>query len=240
MSDSTADYLNFCFSVPAVLENDRLQLVPLVAEKHAVPFYENILLYPNLLQYLPCGPFESVEDLTTGFLEKFNGSDPAHILFAIYDKTRPSTAYGATHEFAGIVGMINSSAEHLQTEIGYIVVLPPFHRTHVASNVVGLLLHFCLGPPTQGGLGLRRVVWQANSLNAPSIRAAGRMGFRHEGILRWDRVVPPGTQKIGISRVGKDGEERIARHIAILGLCWEEWELEGVREMVDKIMARES
>ncbi|KAF8868553.1 acyl-CoA N-acyltransferase [Infundibulicybe gibba] len=231
MSDSTADNFNFCFSIPVTLENDRLQLVP---------FYKNTLLYPDLLQYLPCGPFESIEDLTTGFLETFNGSDPAHILFAIHDKTRPSTAYRATHEFAGIVGMINSSAEHLQTEIGYIVILPPFHRTHVASNVVGLLLHFCLDPPTLGGLGLRRVVWQANSLNAPSIRAAERMGFRYEGTLRWARVVPPGTGKIGISRVGRDGEERIARHIAILGLCWEEWELEGVREIVDKIMARES
>ncbi|KAF8868420.1 hypothetical protein BD779DRAFT_1665587 [Infundibulicybe gibba] len=227
MPHSTADDVNFCLSIPVTLENDRLQLVPLITKKHAVPFYENALRYPEILQYLPCGPFESIEDLTTGFLDKFNGSDPAHILFAIYDKTRPPPPMG-------------QPTKHLKTEIGYLAILPPFHRTHVTSNVVGLLLHFCLDPPTLGGLGLRRVVWQANSLNAPSIRAAERMGFQHEGILWWDWVVPPGTGKIGISRVGKDREQRIGRHTVILGLCWEEWELEGAREMVDKVMARAS
>jgi RimJ/RimL family protein N-acetyltransferase len=46
--------------------------------------------------------------------------------------------------FAGLIGLINSSSQVLATEIGLVIILPPFHRTHVASNAVGLLLHYTL------------------------------------------------------------------------------------------------
>ena len=43
------------------------------------------------------------------------------------------------------------------------VTLKKYHRTHVTTNSVGLLLQYCLDPPPHG-LGLRRVQWQANAL----------------------------------------------------------------------------
>lgn len=49
---------------------------------------------------------------------------------------------------AGLIGLINSSREILATEIGLVLILPPFHRTHVASNAVGLLLHYALETST--------------------------------------------------------------------------------------------
>ena len=125
------------------------------------------------------------------------------ILYAIIDKTRSPhpTSASLSHapsqvNFAGVLGYLNSCPIHLKTEIGFLIVLPPFQRTHVTTNAVGLLLLYALNLPSISdsvpfpGLGLRRVQWQTNELNAKSIRAAERMGLKMEGILRWDRVLP--------------------------------------------------
>ena len=167
-----------------------------------------------------------------------------NVLFAIYDKTRSAPPaesnggiVGPRGTFAGIIGCIKSSPANLVTEVGCIVILPAFQRTHVASNAVGILLHYALDLAPHG-LGLRRVVWQANELNAPSVRLAQRMGFVLEGILRWDRVLPAGRPGNGIDL--RDGDPRAkcpGRNTAMLGLTWDDWEHEG-REKVDKIMAR--
>ena len=59
-------------------------------------------------------------------------------------------------------------------------------------------MHRCLDMPDQGGLGLRRCQWITTILNLPSQNAAKRLGFTHDGVLRSNRVLPPG--KIGIRR----------------------------------------
>lgn len=125
------------------------------------------------------------------------------------------------------------------TEIGCVVILPAFQRTHVASNAVGILLHYALDTAPHG-LGLRRVVWQANELNEPSVRLAQRMGFVLEGILRWDRVLPAGRPGNGIALRDEDPRAKCpGRNTAMLGLTWDDWEHEW-REKVDAIMARVS
>jgi hypothetical protein len=42
---------------------------------------------------------------------------------------------------------------------------------------------------------LRRVQWQTNEQNEASIKTALRMGFRHEGVKRWEGVVPASAGK---------------------------------------------
>jgi len=167
------------------------------------------------------------------------------MLFLLIDKTKPaSTTVGLEGEdgtVAGHLAYINSSVFNLSTEIGYICTLPPFQRTHVTSNAVGLMMHYALDLPEKGGLGLRRVFWQANELNKPSRRLAERMGFKFEGILRWDRVLPPHKKAYGIGKEVREGDPRgkdwVGRHTAMLGHCWDDWE-EGGKEQVDAIMAR--
>jgi len=145
-----------------------------------------------------------------------------------------------------------SSVSHLKTEIGTVVILPKFQRTHVASNTVGLLLHYALDLPAVGmtngysthkPLGLRRVSWTANIQNEPSVRLAERLGFRKEGILRWDRVMPRDRKTMGIGngsavRNGDAKLECVGRDTVLLSLCWDDWE-NGGREKVDANMARE-
>ena len=85
-----------------------------------------------------------------------------------------------------MIALINTSQHNLSTEIGWVVIFPQFQRTHVTTNAVGLLLHYCLDAPSPSpgpdaigigisGLGLRRVQWQADERNVPSIRAATRL-----------------------------------------------------------------
>jgi RimJ/RimL family protein N-acetyltransferase len=107
--------------------------------------------------------------------------------------------------------MINCDRNDMVAELGYIQILKPFQvciahdhsrnadvqRTHVLSNAAGCVIHRILDSESEGGLGLRRCQWFANSLNEPSKAAAKRLGFKQDGILRNHRVLGPG--KIGAS-----------------------------------------
>ena len=152
----------------------------------------------------------------------------------MYDKVRDP---GPTP--AGIVGLLDASPENLFAEIGFVVAFPEYQRTHLVTNMVGLLLEFCLDLPENGGLGLRRVQWQANAQNAASSKVALRLGFIHEGVKRWDRVIPASEMKPNtVERLPREGDPRRAdfgRHTALLGLCWDDWE-GGVRERVRELM----
>ncbi len=57
-------------------------------------------------------------------------------------------------------------------------------RTRAATEAVYLLLKLAADD-----LGYRRLVWKCNALNAPSKRAAERLGFTYEGRHRMHMVV---------------------------------------------------
>lgn len=214
-----------------------------------------------MFTYLPFGPFKNETDFLH-LIENRVEPDPGYILFCVWDKTATSAAGVSTSggkeedgAFAGVIGLLNSSAEALATEIGFVMILPPFHRTHVASNATGLLLHYALeidlASPTgeespadifhlTNGrpLGLRRVFWQTNALNAASRRLAERMGFQFEATLRWDRALAP--EKPGNGNRVRDNDPKFhwgGRTTDMLSLCWDDWE-GGARERVRQAMRR--
>ncbi|KAJ4488222.1 acyl-CoA N-acyltransferase [Lentinula aciculospora] len=228
---------NFCFPIPDVQENDRVKLVPFIPSKHAKDLVEGF--GQNTWNYLSYGPFASVEQFVEEFWEKGMRTNPATTSFTILDKASPLTINGEI-TIAGIVSYINSSDQDACTEIGFVIILPQFQRTHVTSNMVGLLMHYALDLPEEGGLGLRRLQWVCNTKNAASLKVAERMGFLFEGVLRWARVLPPSKaigykpapERKGDPRAGKGG-----RDSAFSSCCWDDWE-GGVRDQVDKVMAR--
>jgi hypothetical protein len=61
------------------------------------------------------------------------------------------------------------------------------------------VIHRILDAESEGGLGLRRCQWFANSLNEPSKAAATRLGFKQDGLLRNHRV-------LGAGKAGAHGE----------------------------------
>jgi RimJ/RimL family protein N-acetyltransferase len=155
---------------------------------------------------------------------------------------------------AGTIGLLSASPQNLSVEIGRVKIFPPYQRTHVASNAVGLLLQYTLNtpiPPTgmnrethsggTSGLGLRRVTWISHPLNEPSIRLARRLGFKLEATLRWDRALPPGKEDAsnghGI-RCGDPKPDWTGWDTVLLSICWDDWELDGGRERVEEDMRR--
>ncbi|TEB24948.1 hypothetical protein FA13DRAFT_1638141, partial [Coprinellus micaceus] len=240
---------DFCFPVSDVLENARVKLVPFIVFSNGSFNYCLVSYHPKLYKSVTWGPFP---DLKTHeyVLEKYLRKEAGSVLFAIFDKTRPPAGNGESGEgaagtLAGALGYINSSPKNLCTEIGTLVVLPPFQRTHVASNAVGLLLHYALNSPSHlafPGLGLRRVAWLTNRVNTPSIRLAERLRFQRE-VVRSKKVPPEGKgAEVSNGKALRDGDPRaqcLGRDSVLLSLCWDDWE-GGAREQVDTAMARKA
>jgi hypothetical protein len=115
------------------------------------------------------------------------------------------------------------------------------------------MLHFCLdlpststasghkyGPVLSGPspLGLRRVHWGANHFNKRSIRLAGKLGFKDEGVKRHSGVAKGRIAEDCAPGRWGDGSEFGSVSSWGSSITWEDWE-GGVREHVDKLV-RES
>ncbi|KAI0338785.1 hypothetical protein BDW22DRAFT_1432305 [Trametopsis cervina] len=217
--------INFVFDLhfPS-LETERVKVVPFVPRLHMEDYWAQVSTSPDLLRYYPF-LWDTKPNFLT-FIEHFIRRDPANVLLAIIDKTKPNPAHGGS--LAGTIGFWSSS-------------FPEFQRTHVATNAVGVLMRHCLDLPTANppGLGLRRVEWKAHAKNLGSARLAERMGFRREGMMRWHWAVDPALAKDGDKpREGDKFPDRYGRGTVILATCWDDWE-NGVRDVVKKNVDRQ-
>lgn len=152
--------------------------------------------------FLPVGPFNNEQELIASFWEKRINNGAGETAFAIYDKSK------SEHAYAGIITYKNTSVEDLVTEIGFLMILPEFQRTHVTSNTVGILINYALNHPADGGLGLRRVVWTSNASNVPSMETAKRLGFQMEAVLRWANAWPEAKIRGSGGGEGKEGRSQ--------------------------------
>ncbi|KAI0795852.1 acyl-CoA N-acyltransferase [Abortiporus biennis] len=232
MSISEPYDVNFYYPVKE-LENQRVKLTPFIPSIHGEPFFEETRRHPEIYDYLSFGPFDEYSTFTNLVLNGRIQTDPGIILFAVLDKEINSSL-----TFAGVIGLLNTVPANLSTEIGFVITFPVFQRTHVTTNMVGLLLEWCFGLRRDGGLGLRRVQWQTNELNIKSRKAAERMGFKFEMVQRWQVVLSEGKKGVDVSTLQQDGTKgRPGRHSVILSICWDEWEVE--RDRIREIMGRQ-
>ncbi len=230
------------------LENDRVKLVPFDVSTphrpeqfprtpssssphppqpsaHAPEYWAGTKDHPELYDYLPWGPFPSLPSFLAYLDERFHRS-PQYLVLAVLDKTSEPPA------LAGLAGFLHADPANLSVEVGILICLPAFQRRRVTYAAVALLLQYSLNLPSDGGLGLRRVQYQANTNNDRSVAFATKMGFRLEGVARWQRVLD--GHKPGNGLVGREGDPRaetIGRDTAILSMCWDDWE-EGKREVI--------
>lgn len=126
----------------------------------------------RLWTYLPVGPARDLPALwmlLAAWLER----EP--VTFAIVPK-------GGKPE--GIVAVINREEAHGKAEIGFVLYGEALARTREATEAVHLLQAHVLDD-----LGYRRLEWKCDHLNAPSRRAALRLGFTFEGTFRNHWVV---------------------------------------------------
>ncbi|VDC02818.1 unnamed protein product [Peniophora sp. CBMAI 1063] len=231
------DY-NFGVSVDFTrLETDRIALTPLEPRIHAPLWFEQVSKDASLEGWMSFR-HDSLDQLLRR-LETWR-RNPNVLIFAVIDKGRPGQApIVPGGSFAGIIGLVQYSAQNLSVSMAPIITWRDFQRTYVTSSAIGLLLRYCLDTPAQGGLGLRRIGWIANEMNAASVSAALRMGFKHEVTLRWSSVLLD-EKKVGDGRPLREGDPhpgRGGRDNERFSFCWEDWE-DGGRERVQALIDR--
>lgn len=124
--------------------------------------------------YLGQGPFDSEAAMTRYVGEFATGHDP--MVWAV----RPT----ASGRVTGWLSLMDIQPRNAAIELGNIWFAPVMQRTRAATEAMFLLLRLAADD-----LGYRRLVWKCNALNAPSKRAADRLGFVYEGRHRAHMVV---------------------------------------------------
>ena len=119
--------------------------------------------------YLPYGPFDSYEAFFHWLSSECCGKDPQfHVI--LDNKSGKAVGMASYLRITPAVGVI---------EVGHIHFSPLLQRTALATETMFLMMQRVFDE-----LGYRRYEWKCDSLNAPSMRAAKRLGFSYEGIFR--------------------------------------------------------
>lgn len=124
--------------------------------------------------YLGYGPFATELAMAATVMDLASSHDP--MAWAV----RPV----ATGVASGWLTLMDIQPRHAAIELGNIWFGPAMQRTRAATEAMFLLMRLAMDD-----LGYRRLLWKCNALNAPSRRAADRLGFSFEGVLRAHYVV---------------------------------------------------
>jgi RimJ/RimL family protein N-acetyltransferase len=127
-----------------------------------------------LWTYMGYGPFGDEAAFTAWLGERAALSDPYS--YAVVDL--------ATGKAVGIVTLMEIRPAMRVIEMGNIVYSAALKRTCAATEAQYLMARHVFEE-----LGYRRYEWKCNALNAPSMRAARRYGFKYEGIFRHHMIV---------------------------------------------------
>jgi RimJ/RimL family protein N-acetyltransferase len=126
-----------------------------------------------LWQYLPYGPFDSLEEFHCFIISK--ATEANTIFYAVIDKRTGKAigfiAYSRIQEDAGSI------------EIAHVCFSPKLQKTIMATEAVYLLIDYAFS------LGYRRCEWKCNALHQGSKKAGERFGFQYEGCFRQAMVV---------------------------------------------------
>jgi RimJ/RimL family protein N-acetyltransferase len=162
-------------SLPArvPLRGDHVVLEPLHA-RHAAELWQAAQGADASWAYMGYGPFASQEALAAFVADLATQHDP--MAWAV----RPVS----TGVVSGWLTLMDIQPKHAAIELGHIWFAPRLQRTRAATEAMFLLLRLAADD-----LGYRRLVWKCHALNAPSRRAAERLGFTYEGTLRAHYVI---------------------------------------------------
>ena len=132
--------------------------------------------------YLPHGPFDLYGDYYDWLSGMAKQNDP--FFFTIMDAT--------SQRATGIASYLRITPTAGTIEVGHIHYTPLLQKTPAASEAMFLMMKRVFE------LGYRRYEWKCDALNAPSRRAALRLGFSYEGVFRQATnsatAIRPGTR----------------------------------------------
>jgi RimJ/RimL family protein N-acetyltransferase len=149
-------------------------LEPLDAERHAADLWQAVHGHDEVWTYLADGPYGIEADLRRALQEKQAGASA--VFFAIVPQN--------TGHAAGYASYMRMDPANGVIEVGNILLSPSLQRTIAATEAMYLMARHVFED-----LGYRRYEWKCNASNAPSRRAALRLGFTFEGIFRQHMIV---------------------------------------------------
>ena len=112
--------------------------------------------------YLPYGPFETLDDFEAFLEGTCLGSDP--LFYTIFDI--------ASGRAVGMASYLRIDPHPGVIEVGHINYAPALQRSPAATEVMFLMMRQAFDD-----WGYRRYEWKCNNLNERSKRAAARLGF---------------------------------------------------------------
>lgn len=158
---------------PADLPIRSAILQPLSAALHATDLFQAQAGHDDLWTYMPYGPFADAAGYHAWAARAEGSADP--VFLAILD---PGTGRAVGH-----ASFLRIDRPNGVIEIGHILLTPALQRGRTASAALMAMIAWAFDN------GYRRVEWKCNALNAPSRRAAMRLGFSYEGTFRNHMIV---------------------------------------------------
>lgn len=152
------------------------KLEPLEPKRHAQGLFEAFALDATGQNwtYMPAGPFAEVASLEA-HLEAL-ASTPSLLHLVVVDPRSQAPV--------GSLALMRIDPAHGVAEVGHVAFSPLLQGSVASTEAQFLLMRHVFED-----LGYRRYEWKCNALNAPSRRAATRLGFRFEGLFRQAMVV---------------------------------------------------
>ena len=124
--------------------------------------------------YLWDGPYPSEAAFLENLAQKAISEDP--FFYSIVERS--------SGRAVGVASYLRITPRDRVIEVGSILFTPALQRTRGATEAMYLMARHAFDT-----LGYRRYEWKCNALNAPSRRAAVRLGFTFEGIFRQHMIV---------------------------------------------------
>ncbi len=147
------------------------RLEALSADKHAAALYDAYAEFSDASNwtYLPYGPFASMVEYRVWVESMESGDD--RVPFAILSLP--------DERAIGVASYLRIDPPNGSVEVGHLSYAPALQRTVAATEAMYLMMRRAFEE-----LGYRRYEWKCDSRNAPSRRAAERLGFGYEGTFR--------------------------------------------------------
>ncbi len=150
-----------------------IRLDALSVAHHGVSLYRNVA-GEDIWTWMPYGPFADEAAFLGWLKDREAARDPWFYTF-VKRSSGEALGMGAFMRFDGPNGVI---------EIGNIWMSPQLQRTRESTEAIYLLMRHAFDD-----LGVRRLEWKCDALNAPSRAAALRFGFEFEGIFRQHMII---------------------------------------------------
>jgi len=154
-----------------------VMLEPVSSAHHAKDLWESFAEpdpQGDVWTWMAYGPWPGFEAFESWLKEREAARDPWFYAFIRRD----------TGKASGMGSFMRCDAANGVIEIGNIWLSPGLQKTREATEAIYLMIRHCFDD-----LGVRRLEWKCDALNAPSRRAAERFGFTFEGIFRQHMII---------------------------------------------------